>query len=412
MAKIKDGNFITNKDDVEYLLSLKEKDITMSLIIELFGKFNGKRRFNPFDYLRVPPNTYGPEGNKNKNECVTTAGLWLFNRLFIEQELFHVFKYVNHEINGDDFEQMCNILSYELLEDGITLPPFKHFLLKSQICMSLASVLSAHYTDELLTLSDKLAPLKKKLIEENKEALANGDEVVSEMIEKQLIDKAKELLKDDECMEIFNSKARGNINNNLKNMCMMKGAVMNHVTGKYDIATSNFMDGITKEEYHIFANSIAPGATARAVKTQVGGYWEKLLLSAFQHVKIDKPGSDCGTKRYITVSLNSKNIADWMYSFVIKGDKLIEITSKTKDQFIGQTVKIRYSALCESKGDLCEHCCGTLYRRLGIVNAGMSMPKLGSTLKQRSLKGFHDSTVKTTEIDLMAAFSMPKKKIG
>ena len=89
-----------------------------------------------------------------------------------------------------------------------------------------------------------------------------------------------------------------------------------------------------------------------------------------------------------------------------------EITSKTKDQFIGQTVKIRYSALCESKGDLCEHCCGTLYRRLGIVNAGMSMPKLGSTLKQRSLKGFHDSTVKTTEIDLMAAFSMPKKKMG
>ena len=79
MAKVKDGVYITKQDDIDYLLSLEEHDLTISLIIELLGKFNNKRRFEPFDYLIVPPNSYGPEGKRNKNEFVTTVGLWIFN---------------------------------------------------------------------------------------------------------------------------------------------------------------------------------------------------------------------------------------------------------------------------------------------------------------------------------------------
>ena len=33
MPKIKDGTLITNKDDIDYILSLEEKDLTISLII-------------------------------------------------------------------------------------------------------------------------------------------------------------------------------------------------------------------------------------------------------------------------------------------------------------------------------------------------------------------------------------------
>lgn len=416
MAKIHDGKFITNKDDVEYLLSLEEHDLTISLIIELLGKFNGKRRFEPFDYIKIPPNSYGSDKKKNKNEFTTTVGLWIFNRLCIEKELFNIIGYVNTTVDDDKFNDIKTRLSYALLEDDIQLDALKHFLLKSQIMMKLTTVLAAHYTDDILSLSETLAPLKNKLISENKKAISDGNEVVAEQIEKELIAKTKEILKDDESMEIFNSGARGNIGNNLKNLCMMKGAVYNHVTGKYEIATSNYMDGISKEDYHIFANSIAPGAASRAIKTQTGGYWEKLLFSGFQHVKIGKPGSDCGTTEHVTVKLTNKNIASWMYSYIIEGSKLVELNSKNKDSYIGKTVKFRFAAYCKSKDYLCEHCCGTLFRKLGMENIGMLMPKLGSTIKQRCLKCFHDSTVKTTDISendmLFDVFGLPKPKLN
>ena len=400
MAKVKDGVFITKQDDIDYLLSLEEHDLTISLIIELLGKFNNKRRFEPFDYLIVPPNSYGPEGKRNKNEFVTTVGLWIFNRLCIEKELFNVIGYVNKPVDNDVFGDIVDSISYARLEDKIPLETLKNYLHKSQILMRLTTVLAAHYSDEMLTLSYKLMPLKNKLIKENKKALDEVNVVVAESISNQLIEETKRILKDDDAMEIFDCKARGNIGNNLKNMCMMKGAVYNSVTGKYDIATSCYMDGISKEDYHIFANSIAPGAAARAIKTQDGGYWEKLLFSGFQHVNIQKPGSDCGTKRTIEVTLTKKNISLYMYSFVQQGNNVIEITSDTKDMFIGKTVKLRFSALCESE-ELCETCAGTLFRRIGIKHIGMSMSKIGSVIKQRSLKAFHNSVVKTTDLSDM-----------
>jgi len=74
---------ITNKDDLNELYSLKEEDITFSYLVKLFGEINGKRKYNTFDTMNVPPNTYGPEGKKNKNTFKTTVGLWIFNKLFI-----------------------------------------------------------------------------------------------------------------------------------------------------------------------------------------------------------------------------------------------------------------------------------------------------------------------------------------
>ena len=414
MPKIKDGTLITNKDDIDYILSLEEKDLTISLIIELLGKFNNKRRFEPFDYIKIPPNSYGPSNKRNKNEFTTTIGLWIFNRLCIEKELFSLFGYINEPINGKKFESLRTDIGYAVLEDDISVDTLKHFLLKSQLLMRLTTVLAAHYDDKILMLSDTIKPLKKKLIAQYKDRLDAGDEVAAEEIEKQLIEKTKEILSDDDAMEIFDSGARGNIPNNLKNLCLLKGAVMNPVSNKYEIATSCYMDGISKEDYHIFANSIAPSSSSRAIKTQVGGYWEKLLFSGFQHIRVDKPGSDCGTKKYITVHLDDKNISGWMYSYIIDGNKLVELNSKNKSTYINKSVKIRTAAFCESKNNMiCEHCCGSLFNKLGFENVGMLMPKLGSTIKQRSLKAFHDSTVNTTDVGLILnkVFSMPEKKI-
>ena len=145
------------------------------------------------------------------------------------------------------------------------------------------------------------------------------------------------------------------------------------------------MSGLSKEDL-VKANDAAVGGPySRAVKTKEGGYREKQILYGLQHVKVLKPGSDCGTNRTINVTLTKKNIKNWMYSFVKQGSNLVEITSDNKDKFIGKTVKMRYFSLCESKNGICEKCAGTLFNRLGITNVGLASDIFGSRLKNTSI---------------------------
>lgn len=402
---------ITRQEDIDYISNITEKDITMSFMMETFGDFNGKQRFQPYDEIAIPHGRYGKDGKMNKNKFYTTVGCYVFNKFFIEQDLFEQFHYINKEINGKTLDGINSDLSCMLLEDKITPEQLKTFHKKVQKNMPYVSILSPSYSTKVLTCTSVIEKEKQRLFKLHKEALESGDEVVIERIEKELIDFAVEYLKDDPAMDIYLSGARSNLGNHFKNMYIMKGAIKDpdpNAKKKYNIATSNYMDGIKAEEYVVFANSLAAGPFSRAKKTEVGGYLEKVFLYAYQHIRLDPEGSDCGTKRFIEVKLDKNNIGEWLYSYVIQGDKLVEITSENKDKFIGKKVKMRFSALCESKTGICNHCFGNLPYRRGDLNVGISMTIIPSTMKNKSMKAFHDSVQKTTPVDINKAFGFNK----
>ena len=57
-----------------------------------------------------------------------------------------------------------------------------------------------------------------------------------------------------------------------KNQAIMRGPIKDNATGKFRVATSNYADGIKKEEFNIFGDMITDGAYNRAVGTQQGGW--------------------------------------------------------------------------------------------------------------------------------------------
>ena len=144
-----------------------------------------------------------------------------------------------------------------------------------------------------------------------------------------------EYLKDDPSLDPYLSGAGGNIDNNFKNMYIMKGAIRNpDPTAKkeYEIAKSSFIDGISKDEYSLLARSLSGGPYSRAKKTELGGYWEKLVESATNTFTLDEPGSDCGTDKYLELVLTKDLSSLFMYSYIIKSDgKLEELTSDNVD---------------------------------------------------------------------------------
>lgn len=405
------SKLITDKELVDRILNINNKDnLTRTYLMELFGDFNDKTKktVNPYDLISIPAGSITINGKPNKNQFITTVGLWVYNKLVLEPTVIDITGYISQTLSKKVYNKMNDKIAYAIIEDRLYIRKYKTFIEYNEFLMPFVSILSPNDSIELLTLSSKLKSTKDKLIKENKEGIAKGDVLVADKMEKALISKTKEILKDDPAMDSYLSGARGNIDNHLKNTYMMKGATKDPMTGNFNIATSNYADGISSEEYHIFANSMAEGAYARGNKTQIGGYIEKLFVAAFQHIKVGPAGSDCSTKHTLRVKLDKPE--DWIYSYIVEGNKLVELTSENIDSYRGKYVNLRFSSLCKSKNYICEKCAGTLFRRLGMENVGLALPAIPSKLKNLAMKSFHDSTKKVVNMDIEKAFGFDGDK--
>ena len=385
-----------------YLLAMDEKDITFDFFMLLFGDFDGKVIANPYDLLVVPANTFkykdasGKE-KTNKSEFTTTIGLYIFNLLLAGHDFTKLTGYVNRNLNKSGLQGIEQLITYALIEDRITVEQIKRWQMTLQWLMPLQDIISNNHTEKILSVPKAIAKKKEELIKKNQEAIDNGDPKVIEDIEKELLDYAKEYLGDDPGLDSLNSGAGAKFKNQFKNMYVIKGAVSNPdptAKQKYDIVTSSFIDGVNQTEYSLLAQSGVNGSYSRGKKTADNGYWEKLFVNSLQHLKLDPPGSDCGTKRFIEITLTSKNLNDYIYSYVIKNDGGLELlTSENCSKYFGKKIKIRYSSLCESKTGICNMCAGNLLYMTGSRNVGTITGQPADRLKNIYMKAFHDSTV-------------------
>lgn len=395
---------ITDPKDIEYLLAITEDECTkLSFAMDMFGEFNDTRRFQPYDLVDIPVGSYGPEGNKNSNIIKTTVGIWVFNKAFIEQDLFELFGYINEPITSKMFKKINKQVSYAVVEDKVPLDALKRLITKTEKFQPYCNILSASITENMMSIPKAISKKKQELLKKYEKELDKHDPVVSQKIEQELIKDCKEMLKDDPSIDMINSGAKIDWNNNFKNMFVMKGASKNpdplNPNGEYTVIKSDLTTGIKPDEYAAFSDSLAFGPYARAKKTADGGAWEKIFVKALEHLTVLEEGSDCGTKRYKEILLTGDNIDDWMYSYIVEGSRLVELTSDNRDSYIGKKVKLRYSGLCESEKGICNKCAGNLFTRLGIKNVGVASYVIPAKIKLKSMKNFHDSTVKTFDME-------------
>lgn len=401
---------ITKGEDIDYLINLSPEDISQTEMMKMFGSFNaGEPRFHTYDIITLPAKSYGRDGKTNSKAITTTIGRLLFNKAFIlkNKTIFDMIGYYNEPINKKNYGKLMDKLGYWLLEDKITVDDYKAFCNMTQEFMPMVTIISPGFTEAMLTCTKKINARKEKLLKEHKADIDAGNLVVIDQIQKELLAYAREILKDDPAMDMFNSGVGGTFDNNFKNMFIMRGTVRDPDPNKgYNVITSNLMDGISAEEYTAFANTLAEGPYNRSKKTEVGGYWEKLMIAACQHVNLLPEGSDCGTKHTIEVEVTDDLLSSLMYSYIVEGDKLIELTSDNMDKYRGKKVRIRFSSLCEAKNGICSKCAGNAFYRQGLKNVGVRTAEIPSKVKNIFMKSFHDSQVRLYEMDPMKAFGI------
>ena len=391
-------------EDKKWLLSKGPKDFDFKTLVQMFGDvitpdptMIETPKFDVTDILEL-----SAAESPTKKAMTTTVGRYTFYMVCIVRAgMAEAIPYQNYCIDDGGYKKVESIISQALLDDKITTDNMiKWINYRDWLGLQLHAVVCTSFTPNIIKAPKEVKELKAKLIKQYKDGIEARDPKVSETIEKQLIAKTKEVLKDDPGMDIYMSGARGSLGNNFKNINIMRGAVRNPATGEYDIVLSALNDGMNKVDIPASSNVIVSGAYPKSCETAVTGYMSKEILAALQTEVLDDPGTDCGTKRTVGVTLTEKNVNNFLYRYV-KGPngKLVEITPDNKNEFIGKPLQLRSPLMCIGKR-ICNICSGNMYYKLGIRNAGLTTSAVATRLTDLNMKKFHNNTIKTHQLPL------------
>ena len=383
-------------EETEALLKLTKDDIDMNLLRNFFAVRMGadNPRFNTFDTFKLP------KGRLFNEEAIeTTIGRYIWNFFVIPEEYLKKFGYQNLVFDKKGTSNLEKRLANMLLNDEISSDDYAGYLDRAEwITLGIVYFISPTMDYDMNVPIPEVIKRKNELFEQYKKEIKEGDPNAVSKIEEELLALSKKLIKEkgNEGYDFFESGAFS-FENNYKKTSIMGGVMENPYTKKLDVLKSNYMEGISKEEFPLFANSTIAGGYARGVETQKAGYETKKINNAVQTVTLDDLGTDCGTKQYLKTTITDGMKTMFLYRYILAGGKEIMLDEGNIGQYIGKEVEMRSPLYCKSD-QICNKCAGELYHKLGVKNAGLLASTMSGSLMNLALKKTHDQTIRFNKI--------------
>ena len=390
-------------DKKAWLVALKQEDIDKALLEDAFAKHYDKKakkivpaKYNWSDELSLAKG----ECHNTENIARTNAGLFIFNKFIVENLLEHIIPggYWNEPIDKKVLGKFESYINTAIEDDELTVDAYGEYQDRLQWLLSIHAMVCGSFTPKTSTPNKKVLALRDKLYKENKEVIENGDAIAALKIEDQLLKVAHKELEGDPGMELFDSGARANFDNNYKCNVVTRGPVFDPVTGKYIVAKSSFMEGIAKEDIPTFASTVVQGQYPKSVGTAVGGYTVKKFYAEYQNLVVGPKGSDCHSKRTLEILITDKNKNSFKNRYIMEGSKVIRLDAKTLPKYVGKKVHLRTPMFCTTE-HICNVCFGDSAYNVGIKNVGLTASKIGSNFVNLGMKAFHDTSMKLNEVD-------------
>jgi len=383
---------------LDKILERPADQITKSFIESLFANYHDKETnqfkeapFKATDKVEILQSQY-----KYVNDRVTTTlGLLIYNRFCLERtHIIEHLGYWNTQIDDKGMKKADKAIISLCLEDKISTETFGAYVdARDSLGFWCASFLSVAISAALLRPMEDVNKRKKELFEENKDKLQNGTAVeqvmITNKIEKELVGMVRENLKNDYGYDMYAS-GDGNLDNNYKTINVMRGAVFNDITKKYDVVEASLMEGITQKDIPAFGNSVVAAAYPSAVGTAEAGYMSKQLLAVLQSERLDPdPNSDCGTESTIpfTVLDSAKDFI--LYRYINDNGKKVLLDQSNIGKYVGQRVQL-YSPQCCCNDAICGKCGGMIFHKLGATQIGLLSSLITQKLLNIKLKSKHD----------------------
>ncbi len=389
-----DSSKTLSKEDQKFLHELSWEDFDMDVIAKFILSTEGKPKYKINDIMSVSNQSF-PNDVKLKS-IKTTFGRYMFNKIVfgnIEHE------YQNKRMKRNDFDGIVNELGFRVINGKLEMDEYLKFIDRAEdLRFRLSGVLNVSLNESIMTLSPKLKAKRDKLIEENIEALENGDMETFERIKKEVMD---EWAKDNEGTpqyDMYNSGAKPKVAGEVTPTVFALGYKPTIDNG-IQFVRNGYNDGLSKKESIINAELAAIGARARAKDTAVGGYLAKIVSSIYQAVRVT--ASDCGSMEGLDGSVvTMQNFKYYEGRYIIKNGKVRLLEKKD----VGTKFKLRGPMYCKTKDGYCEVCTGDIYKKLGIKNIGLTLTGPAGQLSQAALSKSHQLDVKIGKINNIGEF--------
>ena len=388
------------------ILNVNVEDITKSFIEDMFASYHDKQtnefkqaNFDPTDKIVLTNNEYEWVDKK----VDTTIGMLLFNRYVLERTgIIQHLRYWNRPLNSKGLSALDIAVNNLVITDKITTKDLGNYIdSRDRLGFWCASFLAVSISAGLIRPMDNVNKRKMELFKENEEALTSDNSVQQILavnkIEKELMGMVRDNLKDDTGYDMYAS-GDGNLDNNYKTINVMRGAVYNNITKKYDIVSNSLMNGVTKKDIPAFANSVVAGTYPSAVGTAEAGYMSKIIIALLQseHINPD-PDSDCGTTSTIPLSITNDNKQYILYRYIDNNGKKELTTLDNIDSFVGKTVNLYTPQGCRQNA-ICGKCAGRVFHNLGVTQVGLLTTQITQKLLNIKLKSKHDLSQSATII--------------
>lgn len=387
------------KEQKEFFMGLKPEDITLRFLQETFADtYDVKNKqcnsspYNTFDEFDLDKGEY-----LNCPKCTTNLGLFIFNKVILEQTFGPMIGYVNYTINKKGYGKLQGTIADVILattnEEEICKTFFSYsdrlcwlaFTFHTEICASLNT--------KICKPSKKVMAEKKRLMKEHKEAFDNCDITTVVKVQNELVDMAKKEMESDPAYELYASGARGAFDNAYRQAQIMKGPVYNASEGKWELIEKSLYEGYDKKDIALLADSVVDGCYSKSISTGECGYLTKKIAAGFQSDLIDEPGTDCKTKARISVKLTDDVYGLYEFHYVDDGGELVRLDKDSKDKYLNKTVKMRLPSCC-CNDYLCSKCAGDRYYMLNVRKLGLTHSRVSNSLLRARMKAAHDATVR------------------
>lgn len=367
---------------------------------QMFAELFAAHKDSPPKYHVDDMIIIGPEQSPFvKENSSTTCGIYLFNKFILEP--LKIFGYVNKPFGSKELGALEDGISDGLMQKDLTTEQVAEFIDRLQFLLGgpLAHLINPSINPDIMTLPPQAAALKKKLLAENKAGIEANDPQTSSKIEKEVTKVAMDWMneRNDPSLSFFKSGAIDPYNN-YRTMFVMKGAVKDN-TGEsptgYKIVTSEYDNGITKEDMPKIADTVVTSSYNSGVATQDSGYMGKKYNTILQRVKLLERGSDCKTPDTFQTVITNRHL----YRYIMENGKPVCLTPEVIDKYKGKVCKLRSPLHCHAKDPYyCNICMGDRLYDIGVHNVGLTVSILSGATLNAALKTKHNVTVGTYTI--------------
>lgn len=372
---------------IDYILNLKDGKISISTLthytcVQDVGKRPLVSLYDDVTFKRLGK-TY-----------TTTVGRLIINKVvFASLWDNKVWDLVLTPLYGDGIENLVVKIKDYIVEDKITDVKVLQQVIDryTEFGLRLSTIYNANVTNTMILSNEEFDKHRDETLNAIKERVENEKDV--ELLNKTidgLVEDAKKEFKDDQMMEIYESKNSGKLDNHFRNMNIAMGGLP-MIGGGTAIILDSLGDGVKPVHFPALANVGMVGAISRAKQTALAGTLLKQISNAMQNVRGIK--GDCGAKEGV-VMRNARRV-DLMYKYVINSNgSQTYITSDNVDKYIGRDVEVRHVLKCKMKdGHFCSHCIGEEPFKLAgrdMLYIGMFVFDVSSAILNMFMKMTHN----------------------